>query len=188
MASPDELWLVDFGESFPGEPAHHRPALVIGPPDTVGADFPFVIVCPLTTVDRGRSLHVEVEPTPASGLDEHGHVQCELVRSVNRRWLVHQLGAVDIDTTPMSNTSCAHSADTERSSHPRWSSPRARVRAQLMALPSIERDHRAGRCGTIGRWSSSGPVGCHVGWNGKPGADGAHGRSGVCTSRAGSTS
>ncbi|HUF98904.1 MAG TPA: type II toxin-antitoxin system PemK/MazF family toxin [Ilumatobacter sp.] len=97
MASPDELWLVDFGDQFPGEPAHHRPAVVIGPPDTFGADFPFAIVCPLTSVRRGLSLHVEVEPTPTTGLDTTSYVQCELLRSVNRRRLIHRLGSVDIE-------------------------------------------------------------------------------------------
>ena len=99
MASPDELWLVDFGDPFPGEPAHHGPALVVGPPDTFGADFPFVILCPLTSRRRGLSLHVEIEPTDSTGLDQASFVQCELVRSVNRRRLVHQLGAIDVDTS-----------------------------------------------------------------------------------------
>lgn len=98
MASVDDLWLVDFGEPLPGEPAHHRPALVLGPPDTFGADFPFVIVCPLTTTRRGLSLHIEVEPSDATGLDAVSYVQCELLRSVNRRRLVHRLGAIDSAT------------------------------------------------------------------------------------------
>jgi len=94
MASVDELWLVDFGEPFPGEPASHRPALVIGPPDTFGPGFPFVIVTPLTTAHRGLSLHVEVEATADTGLDGTSYVQCELIRSINRDRLVHRLGAV----------------------------------------------------------------------------------------------
>jgi mRNA interferase MazF len=99
MASVDDLWLVDFGEPYPGEPAHHRPALVLGPHDAFGADFPFTIVSPLTTRHRGLSLHVEVEATPGTGLDEVSYVQCELVRSVSRRRLVHRLGAVDLATS-----------------------------------------------------------------------------------------
>jgi mRNA interferase MazF len=95
MASPDEIWLIDFGDPYPGKPAHHRPALVIGPPDTFGADFPFAIVCPLTTTRRGLSLHVEIDPTEANGLDLTSYVQCELIRSVNRRRLVHRIGAID---------------------------------------------------------------------------------------------
>jgi mRNA-degrading endonuclease toxin of MazEF toxin-antitoxin module len=49
MASIDEVLLVDVGDPFPGEPAHHRPALILGPLESFGPDFPFVIVCPLTT-------------------------------------------------------------------------------------------------------------------------------------------
>lgn len=97
MASIGELWLVDFGEPHPGEPAAHRPALVIGPPDTFGSSFPFAIVTPLTTTRHGLSLHVEVDPTLESGLDEVSYVQCELIRSVNRRRLLHRLGTVDAE-------------------------------------------------------------------------------------------
>ena len=99
MASVDDLWLVDFGEPFPAEPAHHRPAVILGPPDTFGADFPFVIVCPLTTTHRGLSLHIEVEPTETNGLDDTSYVQCELLRSINRRRLVHLLGTIEPATS-----------------------------------------------------------------------------------------
>jgi len=97
MASIDELWLVDFGNPYPGEPASHRPALVIGPPSAFGTGFPFVIVVPLTTTHRRLSLHVEVEPTLQTGLDHTSFIQCELVRSINRSRLVRRLGAVAPD-------------------------------------------------------------------------------------------
>ncbi len=99
MASIDDLWLVDFGEPYPGEPAAQRPALVVGPPESFGRGFPFVIVTPLTTVQRGLSLHVEVEPGVGTGLDSISYIQCELIRSINRRRLVHRLGAVDPHTS-----------------------------------------------------------------------------------------
>ena len=99
MASIDDLWLVDFGRPHPGEPASHRPAVVLGPPEAFGPTFPFVILAPLTTTDRGLSLHVEVEPHEATGLDEISYVQCELIRSVKRRRLVHRLGVVDPHTS-----------------------------------------------------------------------------------------
>lgn len=97
MASIDELWLVDFGNPYPGEPASHRPALIIGPPPTFGTGFPFVIVVPLTTTYRRLSLHVEVEPTPHTGLDRTSFIQCELIRSINRSRLVRRLGLVAPD-------------------------------------------------------------------------------------------
>lgn len=98
MASVDDLWLVDFGEPYPGEPAAHRPALVLGPPDSFGPAFPFVIVTPLTTTMRGLSLHIELEPSNVNGLDETSYIQCELLRSISRKRLVHQIGTIDINT------------------------------------------------------------------------------------------
>lgn len=93
MAARGEVWLVDFGDPFPGEPAHHRPAVVLGPPEVFGPRFPFVILIPTTTTARGLSLHVELEPGEGTGLAEVRYAQCELLRSVNRRRLVHRLGA-----------------------------------------------------------------------------------------------
>ena len=95
MASVDDLWLVDFGDPYPGEPAALRPALVLGPPETFGPDFPFVIVVLLTTIRRGLSLHVEIESGTETGLDATSYAQCELIRSVNRRRLRHLLGQID---------------------------------------------------------------------------------------------
>ena len=98
MASANEIWLTDFGDPYPGEPANHRPALILGPPDYFGPDFPFTIVAPLTTTKRGLSLHVEVEPTPSSGLNETSYVQCELLRSISKDRLIHRLGTIDAET------------------------------------------------------------------------------------------
>jgi mRNA interferase MazF len=98
MASPGDVWLTDFGDPYPGEPANHRPALVIGPIDAFGQDFPFAVVVPLTTTRRGLSLHIEVEGSPENGLHETSYAQCELLRSINRRRLVERLGNVDAAT------------------------------------------------------------------------------------------
>lgn len=104
MPSVDDIWLVDFGEPYPGEPAAHRPALVIGPPETFGPTFPFVIVTPLTSTHRGLSLHVEVEDGAATGLDETSYVQCELIRSVNRNRLLHRLGSINPESSNQVST------------------------------------------------------------------------------------
>ncbi len=95
MGSPDELWLVDFGDPYPGDPAYHRPALILGPPSDFGPGFPFTIVVPLTSTNRELSIHVEVEPSETNGLTDTSYAQCELIRSVNRRRLIHRLGVVD---------------------------------------------------------------------------------------------
>lgn len=104
MASIDELWLVDFGESYPNEPSSRRPALVLGPPDTFGSRFPLVVVAPLTTAHRRLSLHVEVPATGATGLRHTSYVQCELLRSVNALRLLHRIGTVDVETSWRVNT------------------------------------------------------------------------------------
>ena len=96
MASRDDVWVVDFGESSPGEPAHHRPALVVGPAPVFGTNFPFAIVVPMTTVRRELALHVEVEPTEDNGLDGTSYLQCELIRSINARRLITKLGIIDL--------------------------------------------------------------------------------------------
>ena len=69
MASTDELWLIDFGDPYPGEPAAHRPALVIGPVEPFSTGLPYVIIVPLTTTRRGLDLHVEIDAEPATGLE-----------------------------------------------------------------------------------------------------------------------
>jgi len=99
MASVDDLWLVDFGDPSPSEPSAYRPALVLGPPDTFGPSFPFVIVAPTTTTRRGLSLHIEVEATAETGLDNTSYVQCELIRSVNQNRLIHRMGAIGPDAS-----------------------------------------------------------------------------------------
>lgn len=50
-----------------------------------------MIVAPLTATRRGLSFHVEVDD-PATGLGEVSYVKCELMRSINRRRLVHRIG------------------------------------------------------------------------------------------------
>jgi len=99
MASIDEIWLADFGDPHPAEPAGRRPALVLGPPATFGDAFPFVIVAPLTTTHRGLSLHVEIDDDETTGLAEPSYVQCELIRSINRQRLIHRLGHITEDTS-----------------------------------------------------------------------------------------
>ena len=60
MASVDEIWLTDFGDPYPSEPASRRPAVELAPPNFFGPDFPIVIVAPLATppsADRPHHVH-----------------------------------------------------------------------------------------------------------------------------------
>lgn len=93
--SSDQVWLVDFGEPFPGEPAFHRPAVVVGPVAMYEGVVPQVILVPLTSRRRGLPNHVEIEASERSGLNETSYAQCELIRGVGRGRLVHRLGTVD---------------------------------------------------------------------------------------------
>jgi mRNA interferase MazF len=95
MASIDEIWLLDFGDPYPDEPAARRPGLILGPPPRFGPSFPYVVVAPLTSTRRSLSIHVEIEATPASGLSRTSYVQCELLRSVSTRRLLHRIGTID---------------------------------------------------------------------------------------------
>ncbi len=58
-----------------------------------------MIVTPLTTTRRGLSLHIEVDATQGTGLDATSYIQCELIRSINSKRLVHRLGVVGPDTS-----------------------------------------------------------------------------------------
>lgn len=98
MALPDEIWLVDFGEPFPGEPENRRPAIVVGPSRLFGDGLPFVIVVPLTTVHRRISFHVELESGAATGLSEVSYAQCELIRSISTRRLSQIVGRISLQT------------------------------------------------------------------------------------------
>jgi mRNA-degrading endonuclease toxin of MazEF toxin-antitoxin module len=40
-----------------------------------------------------------VEPTAETGLNEISYIQCELLRSINRKRLVHRLGTIDLETS-----------------------------------------------------------------------------------------
>ncbi len=96
MASRDQVWLIDFGDPFPAEPASMRPAVVVGPDPAWGQSLPNVVVIPLTTTRRGLiGLHVEIEPDERNALDETSYAQCEQLRSVNERRLLRHLGEID---------------------------------------------------------------------------------------------
>lgn len=96
MASVGDLWLVDFGDPYPGEPAFQRPALIVGPPASFSSSFPLVLVVPLTSTIRDLNVHVEIEPSRENGLSATSAAQCELLRSINRARLIHRMGVLEI--------------------------------------------------------------------------------------------
>ncbi|CAN5757411.1 hypothetical protein BH24ACT4_BH24ACT4_13670 [soil metagenome] len=40
-------------------------------------------------------VHIEIQPDDTNGLDDTSYAQCEMLRSVSVRRLVHRLGQVD---------------------------------------------------------------------------------------------
>jgi hypothetical protein len=52
------------------------------------------MVVPVTSARRGLPSHVEIDSRHL-GLDEVGHAECEDLKSISDRRLVHCLGAVD---------------------------------------------------------------------------------------------
>ena len=94
----DSIWLVDFGPNFPSEPGHRRPALVVGPTDGFADFLSNVFVVPFTSSRRGLNFHVEIEPGVNSGISVASYAQCEQLRSINKRRLVHPLGVIDIES------------------------------------------------------------------------------------------
>lgn len=95
--SVGDLWLVEFGEPYPGEPANRRPALILGPPRVSHQPRAPVILTPLTTARRDLPSHVEIDATPTTGLKEPSYAQCELIRSVAATRLDRQLGSAGPD-------------------------------------------------------------------------------------------
>jgi mRNA-degrading endonuclease toxin of MazEF toxin-antitoxin module len=67
---------------------------VVGPSRLFGDGLPFVIVAPLTTTRRALSFHVEIEPDSATGLSHLSYVQCEMIRSINKKRLQLKLGTI----------------------------------------------------------------------------------------------
>lgn len=103
--APDagDIWIVDFGEPHPGEPARRRPAFVVSAPSPR-----HVFLVPLTTARRRLDAHVEIEPTPETGLDELSYAQCELCRSVSSDRLAHKLGKAGPDTDRLIRDNLMH--------------------------------------------------------------------------------
>lgn len=89
-----EVWLIDLGEPLGHEQGWQRPALVVSS-DGWNRHATTCTVLPMARTRRGLPTRVEVEPTPANGLDETSYARCEDVRAVSEERLVRRLGAVD---------------------------------------------------------------------------------------------
>ena len=92
-----EIWLTDFGDPYPGEPAYRHPALILARPLGFPQKTPTVVLIPITTTCRDMPTHIEIDPTPETGLDEPSYAQCELLGAAAVSRLLRLLGEVGPD-------------------------------------------------------------------------------------------
>ena len=93
MASRGEIWLVNLNPSRGHEQAGTRPALVVSADQFNHGPAGLVVICPMTTTERGIPLHVEVRP-PEGGVRERCFIKCEDIRSVSTERLMDRWGDV----------------------------------------------------------------------------------------------
>ncbi len=93
MASRGEVWGVNLNPVKGHEQAGTRPALVISDDRFNHGPADMVVVLPITKVDKGIPLHIEVHP-PEGGLDITSYVMCDQVRAVSNARLIERWGRV----------------------------------------------------------------------------------------------
>lgn len=89
-----EVWLVGFGAGRDGEPAKHRPAVIVSV-DELNVDArrsDLIVVVPLSSSRAPSALRPEV--LPIAGIDRESRAICRAVRSVARSRLLQRLGAL----------------------------------------------------------------------------------------------
>ena len=106
MASIDprrgDLWLVALGAGRSGEPAKHRPALVVSVDDILtGLTSELVVVVPISSSRAPSPLRpriVDVEGVDVEGVDVDSVALCRAVRGITRSRLLRPLGTAKPDT------------------------------------------------------------------------------------------
>lgn len=93
-----EILLVDLRPSTGNEQDGVRPALVVSTADydrLVASRL--VVVCPITSRDRGLAHHVTVTASPRHSLDRPSWIMTEQPRALSRRRIRASLGQVEVD-------------------------------------------------------------------------------------------
>ncbi|MFA5506156.1 MAG: type II toxin-antitoxin system PemK/MazF family toxin [Vulcanimicrobiota bacterium] len=85
------IWLADLSPTRGHEQAGRRPVLLVSPESFNRGPSTLVIICPLTTTERGIRTHIKVLPTEG-GLKEISFVMTEAVRSISKDRLVKHWG------------------------------------------------------------------------------------------------
>ena len=92
-----EVWFVNLDPTQGREQAGSRPALVVSVDQFNQGHADLVVVCPITSVEKGIPLHVKITP-PESGLRKESFVKCEDIRSVSKQRLTKLFGVVSRKT------------------------------------------------------------------------------------------
>ena len=92
-----EVWMLDLDPTRGQEQAGTRPALVTSVDLFNAGAAGLVIVCPITSKNKGVRTHVPVVP-PEAGVSQSRYIKCEDVRSVSRDRLIRRLGEASPDT------------------------------------------------------------------------------------------
>ena len=89
-----DIWLVDLNPGIGHEQKGKRPALIISDDFFNETRAGMVIVLPITSKDKGISLHVPLTPEKTR-LDVKSYVKTEDIRAISKERLYKQIGKVD---------------------------------------------------------------------------------------------
>jgi mRNA interferase MazF len=85
------VWYVDLDPIRGHEQGRPRPIVIVSANTFNAGPAALVIICPLSTRDRGIPSHVQIDP-PEGGLRRRSFVQCEQVRTISIERLTSRFG------------------------------------------------------------------------------------------------
>lgn len=88
-----EIWLVNLDPIKGREQAGTRPAMIISVAEFNHSGLELVIVCPLTSKNKGFPTHIAIKPNE-SGLDKNSYIKTEDIRSISTKRLIKLIGCV----------------------------------------------------------------------------------------------
>lgn len=88
-----EVWRIDFDPVRGHEQGRERPAVIVSADPFNAGAAGLVVVCPMTTRERGIRFHVPVEP-PEGGVRARTQVLCDQIRTVSAERLSRRVGAL----------------------------------------------------------------------------------------------
>ena len=92
-----ELWLVGLGAGRSGEPAEHRPAVILSADELLsGLEDELIVVVPVSSSSRPTPLRPIV--SPAEGTDRNSVAICRGIRAISRSRLIERLGTLESST------------------------------------------------------------------------------------------